>query len=263
MSGSPEAAIGRLRPRERLARRRIAGLSALAAIGLGLVAIWPSAGRLGVLVTGFAVAAGGVEVGVIALARGRARQAADELIDAGIVTRPGSDARELVDNRLRELGAEPSRRRTAAALRDAITDAGRPRSSNPLILAGRSIVLRRGTALALLADRELALRIARELSDQPANPRAVLALRNLLYPKLTGPIAIGAQQHEAQRQLLRIADLLDQRPRCANCKLLGPRPTAMTCATPARPCATLADVRVETPARVRPEVCAAPALYVR
>jgi hypothetical protein len=166
------SAIGRLRARERLARRRIADLSALAAIGLVLVAIWPSARRLGVLLTGFAVAAGGVEVGVIALARGRARQAADELIDAGIVTRPGSDARELVDNRLRELGAEPSRRRTAAAC-----------------------------------------------------PSSTTKMRNR--------------------------------------KRLGPRPTAMTCATRARRCATLADVRVETPARGCPQVCAAPALYVR
>jgi hypothetical protein len=194
--------------RERLARRRVAGLAALTAIGV-LLATRPGTERYGALLTGFAIAVGVVEVGAIAIARGRARRAADELIDAGIVIQPGRDVRAIVDSRLRELGAEPSRRRTATALRGALADAGRPRSSNPLILAGRSIVLRRGTALALLAERDLALRIACDLSQRPADPRAVLALRNLLYPQSTGPLAVDDQKHDAERQLHRIARLLD------------------------------------------------------
>ena len=40
--------------------------------------------------------------------------------------------------KLRSADFNPSRRRTATALRDALTDAGRPRSSNPLILAERT-----------------------------------------------------------------------------------------------------------------------------
>jgi hypothetical protein len=209
VSGSHEAAILRARARERLERRRVAGLATLIAIGL-VLATWPgTARRFGVLLTGTAVAVGMIEVGVIAFARGRARRAADELIEAGIVVRPSSDAREFVDDRLRELGAEPSRRGMATALRGALADAGRPRSSNPLILAERSIVLRRGTALALLAERELVLRIARELRGRPADPRAVLALRSLLYPQSAGPVAVDDQQREAQRLLRRIANLLD------------------------------------------------------
>jgi hypothetical protein len=206
--GSSEAAIGRARARERLARRRLAGLAALTAIGV-LLTTRPGTERFGALLTGFAVAVGMVEVGAIAFARGRARRAADELIDAGFVVRPGNEAREFVDNRLRELGAEPSRRGMAKALRGALADASRPRSSNPLILAGRSIVLRRGTALALLAERELVLRIVRELPERPADPRAILALRNLLYPQSTGPVAVDDQERDAQLQLHRIASLLD------------------------------------------------------
>ena len=208
MSGSPEAAIGRAHTRERLARRRVAGLAALTAIGL-LLAISPVARLFGVLLAGLAVAGGLIEVGVIAFARGSARRAADDVIEAGIVIRPGSYVHELVDDRLGELGADRSRRGLATALRGALADAGRPRSSNPLILAERSIVLRRGTALALLAERDLVLRIARELSDRPADPRAILAIRDLLYPQATGPIAIDDQRREALRQLHRIANLLD------------------------------------------------------
>ena len=208
MAGSPEAAIGRARARERLARHRVAGLAALTAIGLFL-ATRPGTERFGVLLTGFAIAMSTFELGMIAFARGRARRAADELIDAGIVIRPGNDAREFVDNRLRELGAEPSRRGMAKALRGALADASRPRSSNPLILAERSIVLRRGTALALLAERELVLRIVRELPERRADPRAILALRNLLYPQSTGPVAVDDQKRDARLQLHRIASLLD------------------------------------------------------
>ncbi len=207
MPGSSEAAIGRARARERLARRRIAGLAALTAIGV-LLATRPGTEPFGALLAGLAVAAGMVEVGAIVFARGRARRAADELIDAGFVIGAESDAREFVDNRLRELGAEPSRRGSATALRDALADAGRPRSSNPLILAQRSIVLRRGTALALLAERELVRRIVRELSERPADPRAILALRNLLYPQSTGPVDVDDQKRDAQLQLHRVASLL-------------------------------------------------------
>lgn len=208
VSGSPEAAIERAQTRERLARRRVAGLAALAAIGL-LLATLTVAKLFGVLLAGFAVAVASIEIGGIAFTRGSARRAADEVIEAGIVTRPGSYAHELVDNRLGDLRADRSRRRLATALRGALTDAGRPRSSNPLILAERSIVLRRGTALALLAERDLVVRIARELSDRPADPRAVLAIRRLLYPQAAGPLAIDDQQREALWQLHRIAKLLD------------------------------------------------------
>jgi hypothetical protein len=210
VSSPPEAAIGQARTRERLARRRVTGLAVLTAIGL-LVAAWPGTARFGVLLAGFAVAVSMMEVGAIAFARGRARRAADELIDAGTVIRPGGDVRESVEDRRRELGAERSRRGLAKVLHDALADAGRPRSSNPLILAERSIVLRRGTALALLAERELVLRIVRELPERPADPRAVLALRNLLYPQSSGPLAVEDQKHDAQRQLHRIASLLDDR----------------------------------------------------
>ncbi len=210
MSGSPEAAIGRARARQRLARRRVAALAALAAVG-GFLATRPDTARFGVLLTGLAVATAMIEVGVSAFARGSARRAADELIEAGIVIRPGSEAGEFVDHRLHELGGERTRRELATALRHALADAGRPRSSNPLILAGRSIVLRRGTALALLADRELVLRIVHELGERPTDPRAVLALRNLLYPRSTGALAIDDQQHDAQRQIHRVASLLGLR----------------------------------------------------
>ena len=208
MPGSSEAAIGRARARERLARRRVAGLAALTAIGV-LLTTRPGTERFGVLLTGLAIAVGTIELGILAFARARARQAADELIDTGIVIRLGNDAREFVDNRLRELGAEPSRRGMAKALGGALADANRPRSSNPLILAQRSIVLRRGTALALLAERELVRRIVRELPKRPADPRAILALRNLLYPQATGPVAVDDQKRDAQLQLHRIASLLD------------------------------------------------------
>jgi 5-enolpyruvylshikimate-3-phosphate synthase len=119
------------------------------------------------------------------------------LIDAGIMIPPEGDLRKLVDARLCELGGEPSRRGIASAFRHALTDAGRPRSSNPLILAEGSIVLRRGTALALLADRQLVLRIVRELTERPVDPRAVVALRNLLYPQSTGPLSVDGQQQQA------------------------------------------------------------------
>jgi hypothetical protein len=190
-----------------LARRRVAALVALTAVGVFL-ATRPDTERFGVILAGLAVAVAVIEVGVSASARGSAQRAADELIEAGIVTRPGSDARELVDDRLHELGAEPTRRRTATALRRALADAGKPRSSNPLILAERSIVLRRGTARALLADRELVLRIVHELGERPTDPRAVLALRHLLYPQSPGPLAVDDQQQEAQRQIRRVANLL-------------------------------------------------------
>ena len=209
--GSPEAAITRARVRERLARNQAIGLSALAAVGL-ILAISPGTRRIGALVAALAVGGVLVEVAVILVARGRARRAVDDLIDAGTVLRPEGDLRELVDDRLRALGDESSRRAVATALRNALEDAGRPRSSNPLILAERSIVLRRGTALALLADRELVLRIVRRLTERPANPRAVVALRNLLYPQSTGPVSVDDQTQHAQHQLRRIADLLDLDP---------------------------------------------------
>lgn len=211
MLGSPEAAIARARVRERLARHQAIGLAALAAVGL-IFAISPGTRRIGALVAALAVGGVLVEVAVILVARGRARRAVDDLIDAGTVLRPEGDLRELVDDRLRALGDESSRRAMATALRNALEDAGRPRSSNPLILAERSIVLRRGTALALLADRQLVLRIVRRLTERPANPRAVIALRNLLYPQSTGPVSVDDQTQHAQHQLRRIADLLDLDP---------------------------------------------------
>jgi hypothetical protein len=206
--GSPEAAIGRARVRERLARRQAAGLAALGAVGL-MLAIWPRAERFGALVAVLAFAGVVVELVVIAVARGQARRAVDDLIDAGVVIGLQGDLHNVVDDRQRVLSDEPSRRAVATALRDALADAGRPRSSNPLILAERSIVLRRGTALALLADRQLVLRIVSALTERPTNPRAVVALRTLLYPQATGPLAVDDQQRQAQHQLRRIADLLE------------------------------------------------------
>jgi hypothetical protein len=107
-------------PRSAFIKSERPGGAALTAIGV-LLATWPDAGRFGVLLTGFAVAVVSVEVGVIALARGSARRAADE-----------------------------------------------------------------------------------------ADPRAILALRDLLYPQATGPRTVEDQHREAQRQLRRIATLLDR-----------------------------------------------------
>jgi 2-phospho-L-lactate guanylyltransferase (CobY/MobA/RfbA family) len=114
-----------------------------------------------------------------------------------------------VEARLRELGSERARRRTARALRDAIVDAARVRSSNPLVLASHTVVLGKGTARALLLERDLAVRIAAALAQADADPRAVLAVRSLLYPRPDAIVAAPEKQEQlAHKELGRAAHLL-------------------------------------------------------
>jgi hypothetical protein len=178
-------------------------------VGVILAATEPSDMRFGVLLVGFAAVVGVIEVGIITSARGRAQRAVDDLIDAGTVVHPDSGVGRLVEARRRKLGEESSGRRMATTLRDALADAARPRSSNPLVLAGRSIVLGRGTARALLAERDLVLRIARDLDQGPSNPRAIVALHQLVYPQPTSAGSDADEQQEAQRRLHRVAQLLE------------------------------------------------------
>ena len=104
--------------------------------------------------------------------------------------------------------SERTRRRTARALLDAIVDAARVRSSNPLVLASHTVVLGKGTARALLMDRDFAVRIAKALAQPTADPHAVLAVRNLLFPGPDALVAPDEQEQFAHRALGRAAHLL-------------------------------------------------------
>jgi len=162
----------------------------------------------GGLVAGLAIAVAVIEAVVIVSARGQVTRAADQLIDEGVPAGVDGSIADAVEARLRELGSERTRRRTARALLDAIVDAARVRSSNPLVLASHTVVLGKGTARALLVDRDLAMRIATALAQPNADPRAVLAVRNLLFPGPDAIVAPDEQEQLAHRALGRAAHLL-------------------------------------------------------
>lgn len=179
----------------------------LTGAGLTLAALMPGE-RFGELLAGIGGAFGAIEIALIMSARASARRAVDSLIDQGFIVGRDSHAMRLVAARMRDLGEASTRYRLSAALRDALVDAARPRSSNPIVLAGRRIVLTQGTALALLAERDLVLRIADDLERQDTNPRAIVALHGLLYPQSGGGVPVDDQKRQAGRELHRIADLL-------------------------------------------------------
>jgi hypothetical protein len=204
---SPRAAIRRAVARKRTAQRQAAGLVALAMVGIVLL-IWTSLGVFGGLVTGIAIVIAAFQLVVIAWARQEIRLAADQLIDTGTPAGDDPEVTAQLDARIRELRGERERRRTARILRDAIVDARRPRSSNPLVLAGRSVTLTRGAARALVADERLATRIATTLAESEADPRAIVAVRNVVFPQPGPPVSPEAQERDARAQLARAAHLL-------------------------------------------------------
>jgi hypothetical protein len=193
--------------------RQAAALAALAAVGVAL-AVHGTA--FGLLLTAFAAAVAVIEVVVIVSARERMSRAADDLINAGVPVGLEDRAAAVVHDRLLELRGARVRRRTARALRDAVADASRRRSSNPLVLASHTIVMGRGTARALLADRDLVLRVSHACAEVDADPRAILVVRNLLYPRPDAIVAPDAQEQLAHRELRRAAQLLgvavDEKP---------------------------------------------------
>ncbi len=205
MASPPGAEINRALARKRFALRQAAGLAILAAAGIGLTTRTPVFGGL---VAGLAIAVAAIDVVVIVSSRGQVSRAADQLIDDGVPVGVNGDVAAAVEARLRELGSERARRRTARALLDAIVDAARPRSSNPLVLASHTVVLGKGTARALLVERDLAVRVAAALAQPDADPRAVIAVRNLLYPGPGAAVAPDEQEQLAHRRLGRAAYLL-------------------------------------------------------
>lgn len=205
VSSEPGVEISRALARRRVAFRQMVGLAIVAALGITLAVRTP---RFGLLVSGFAVAIAAVEAAVIASAHGRMWRAADDLIDVGVPIGLESRVAAVVDTRLAELRSERERRRTARALLDAVVDSGRRRSSNPLVLASRTIVLSVGTARALLSDRELAVKIAAALAEPDADPRALLAVRNVLYHPHGAMLAPDVQAQLAHKELCRAAHLL-------------------------------------------------------
>lgn len=204
-TGSPEVEINRAIARKRFALRQAAGLAILAAAGLGLAA---RTSVFGWLVAGLAIAVATIDVVVIVAARGQVSRAADQLIDDGVPVGVDGGVAVAVEARLRELGSERARHRTARALLDAIVDAARPRSSNPLVLASHTVVLGKGTARALLMERDLGVRVAAALAHPDADPRAVIAVRNLLYPGPNAVVDPDGQEQVAHRELGRAAHLL-------------------------------------------------------
>jgi hypothetical protein len=207
VADSPRAAIRRAVARKRTAKRQVAALAALAMVGVVLVIGTPLE-VFGGLVAAIAIVIAVIQLVVIAWARQEIRLAADQLIDTGT---PAGDDREVIaqlDARLGELRGERERRRTARILRDAIVDARRPRSSNPLVLAGRSVTLTRGAAQALVAEQLLATRIATTLADSEADPRAIVAVRNVLFPQPGAAVSQDAQERQARAEIARAAHLL-------------------------------------------------------
>lgn len=162
----------------------------------------------GALVIGFALAIAVIQLVVIAWSRQVIRLAADELIDAGTGAGADTAVTAELDARTQELRGERERRRTARTLRDAIVDARRPRSSNPLVLAGRTTTLTKGAAQALIVDHALATRIAATLAESDADPRAILAVRKVLFPQPGATVSAEEQERAAREELIRAARLL-------------------------------------------------------
>jgi hypothetical protein len=204
---SPRAAIRRAVARKRAAERQAAALLALAVVGVGLM-LWTSLGLFGGLLTGIAIVIVVIQLVVIAWARQEIRLAADQLIDTGTPAGDDAEVSARLDARLRELRGERERRRTARILRDAIVDARRPRSSNPLVLAGRKVTLTRGAAQALVAEQSLASRIATTLAESEADPRAIVAVRNVIFPQPGAAVSTDTQERQARAEIARAAHLL-------------------------------------------------------
>ncbi|HEV8451539.1 MAG TPA: hypothetical protein VGQ45_08905, partial [Gaiellales bacterium] len=78
----------------------------------------------------------------------------------------------------------------------------------PLVLASRTIVLSVGTARALISERELAVKIAAALAEPDADPRALLAVRHVLYHPHDAMLAPDVQAQLAHKELCRAAQLL-------------------------------------------------------
>jgi hypothetical protein len=180
---------------------------ALAIVGIVLM-LWTSFGLFGGLVTGIAIAGAVVQLIVIAWARQEIRLAADQLIDTGTPAGDNGEVTAQVESRLRQLRGDRERRRTARILRAAIVDARRPRSSNPLVLAGRTVTLTRGAARALVAEQRLASCIATALAESEADPRAIVAVRNVLFPQPGASASTEAQERQARAEIARAAHLL-------------------------------------------------------
>lgn len=207
MADPPRAAIRRACARKRTAQRQAAALVGLAVVGI-VVAGWTSFAVFGGLVATIAIVIVIVQLVVIAWARQQIRLAVDQLIDTGT---PAGDDREVaaqLDARLRELRGKAERRRTARILRAAIVDARRPRSSNPLVLAGRSVTLTRGAARALVAEQPLATRIATTLAESDVDPRAIVAVRNVLFPQPGAVVSTDTEEQQARAEIARAAHLL-------------------------------------------------------
>ena len=207
VASSPRSVIRSAVARKRTAERQAAALAALAIVGVVLM-IWTSLGVFGGLVTAIAIVIAVIQLVVIAWARQEIRLAADQLIDTGTPAGDDPEVTAQLDARIRELRGARERRRTARILRDAIVDARRPRSSNPLVLAGRSVTLTRGAARALVADELLATRIATSLAESEADPRAIVAVRNVLFPQTGPPVSPEAQERDARAEIARAAHLL-------------------------------------------------------
>lgn len=207
MADPPRAAIRRACARKRTAQRQAAALVGLAVVGI-VVAGWTSFAVFGGLVATIAIVIVIVQLVVIAWARQQIRLAVDQLIDTGT---PAGDDREVAAQlaaRLRELRGKAERRRTARILRAAIVDARRPRSSNPLVLAGRSVTLTRGAARALVAEQPLATRIATTLAESDVDPRAIVAVRNVLFPQPGAVVSTDTEEQQARAEIARAAHLL-------------------------------------------------------
>ena len=207
MANSPRAVIRGAVARKRTAERQAAALVALALVGIVLM-LSTSFGLFAGLVTGIALVAAVIQLVVIAWARQEIRVAADQLIDTGTPAGDDGEVAARVDARLRELRGERERRRTARILRAAIVDARRPRSSNPLVLAGRTVTLTRGAARALVAEKPLATSIATTLAESEADPRAIVAVRNVLFPQPGATVSTEAQERQARAEIARAARLL-------------------------------------------------------
>jgi hypothetical protein len=207
MASSPRDAIRRAVARKRTAARQAAALAAPAMVGIILVA-WTSFKVFGGLLSAIAIVAVIIQLVVIAWARQEIRLATDQLIDTGTPAGDDGEVAARLDARIRELGGVRERRRTARILSDAIVDARRPRSSNPLVLAGRPVTLTRGAARALIAEQPLASRIATTLADSEADPRAIVAVRNVLFPRPAAAVSEDAQERRARAELVRAGHLL-------------------------------------------------------
>lgn len=222
MSDSPRAAIARAVARRRAAKRQLAGLALLATVGV-VLATHTSFTLLGKLLTGTVLVSAAIQLVTIAWTREQIRVTADQLIDTG--TPAGADTAVIaeLDARMQVLRGERERRLTARSLRDAIIEARRPRSSNPLVLAGRNITLTKGAARALIAERELAIRIATTLAEPQTDPRAILAVRNILFPQPGAALSPNQQERGARDELHRAAHILgiDQNVNASSSRLLA------------------------------------------